>query len=172
MSSASRPDIPCSRARPRILSTKPRSRSWISSGEIEGLSSSRSWLTATKHSEAISLILSIGLVRSDRFGNRQELDLHPGRIERWRQVDGQLLFLNDVPPEFALQVQLKVGDAGPDRDLRWWPVGDLDLNARGRRRTQHLRELRLRRDLAEAGQLLRDLVLRHVRADREQQVRR
>src|SRR3954468_3017054 len=170
MSSPSRPDIPCSRARARMLSTNPCSRSWISSGEIEGLSSSRSWLTATKHSEVISLILSIDMVRSDRFGNRQQLDLHPGRIEGRGQVNGEGLFLHDRSPELALQVQQKVRDAGPHRDLRRWPVGHLDGNARGRRRTEHLRQLRLRGDLAEAGQLLGDLVLRHLRADREQQI--
>src|SRR5579871_4608399 len=107
MSSASRPAIPCSRARLRRFSTNPRIRSWINSGDSTP-SSSRSWLTATKHSEVISLILSIARP-SAGAGDRQELDLHARRIERRRQVDGDRLLLHDVLPVLAPQVQLEVG---------------------------------------------------------------
>src|SRR6266404_279902 len=166
MSSASFWGIPWSRAFSRIDSTKPRSRSWIMSGEEMGPSSSRNWERALKHSAVIWFRVSMAVTDLPRsraaLGHGQELQLDVLGAERGRQVDGDQAFLDDLAPEFVLQGQREIGNAGADRNFRRRAVGDRDGDARRRRGADHLRQLRARRDLAQPRQPLGQLRLRNL----------
>src|SRR3569623_2620632 len=116
LSSASRWVMPRSRAFSRMAPSNPISRLWIVSGELMGPSSSRSCISALKHSDVAWLTVSMALAARARNG--QQLQLDPLGIEGRGEVDRHQPVLQDALPVVVPLVQHEIGQAGADRDLR------------------------------------------------------